>query len=126
MTRITKMNTDSNNVSALAVKSPRKEDISANANRVNWRLKSDKFHGSLKKNHNNNIVNHALKEHEDLLKFIDPILKLLKSKTVTPPAKDLASLVLSASVLQKNALKKLSQMINFDNILNYIPSNFKA
>ena len=46
-------------------------------------------------------------------------------KTVTLPAKDLASLVLSAAVLQKNTLEKLSWMINFDNIPNYIPSDFK-
>ena len=71
------MNTDSKNVSASDTKSARKEYIKANVNRFNWRLKSDKSDG-LKNKNNNNIVNQALKEHEDLLKFLNPILKSLK------------------------------------------------
>ena len=99
-TRITKMKTQRNDVSAANAKSARKENIKANANRVGWRNKSDiPSDGS-----NNNNVNSALKEHEEFLQFLDPILESLHSKTVTLPAKDLASLVLSAAVLRKNAL----------------------
>ena len=115
-----KMNTNSNNISASSAKSARKENINANENRVNWRLKPESD-GSPK----NNIVNQALKDHEELLKFLDPILESLQSTAVTLPAKDLASLVLSAAVLRKNALEKLSRTMNSDQIPNSVPSNFK-
>ena len=65
-------------------------------------------------------MNQALKDHEELLKFLDPILESLQSKTVILPAKDLASLVLSAAVLRKNALEKLSRTMNSDKIPNSV------
>ena len=120
-TRITKMKTHCNDVSASNAKSARKENIRANVNRVGWRQKSDNpTDGSP----NNNVYN-ALKEHEEFLQFLDPILESLQSKTVTLPAKDLASLVLSAAVLRKNATEKLSRTINSDKIPNSARSDFK-
>lgn len=95
-TRITKMKTQRNDVSAFNAKSTRKENIRANVNSVVWRQKSD----ILSDGSPDNNVNNALKEHDIFLHFLDPILKLLKSKTVTLPAKDIASLILSAVLLQ--------------------------
>ena len=120
-TRITKMRTKRNDVSASNAKSARKENVKANANRVGWRQKSDTTTDKSK----DNIVNKALKEHEDLLHFLDPILESLHSKTVTLPAKDLASLVLSATVLRKNALEKLSRTIKSDRSPNSAHFDFK-
>ena len=123
-TRITKMKSNSSNISASSAKSARKENINANENRVNWRLKSDnlKSDGSTSTPINN--MNNALKEHEELLQFLDLIFESLQSKTVTLPAKDLASLVLSAAVPRKNALEKLLRRMDSEHIPDSVHHKF--
>ena len=110
-----------NDASVTNGKSVRKENVKANANRVGWCQKSDIPYDTSKVN----TVNDALKEHEDLLHFLDPILESLNSNTVTLPAKDLASLVLSAAVLRKYALKKIFRTINSDRPPNSARFEFK-
>ena len=70
-------------------------------------------------------MNNALKEHEDLFHFLDPIYESLHSKTVTLPAKDLTSLVLSVAVLRKNAVEKLNRTINSNRSPNSARFDFK-
>ena len=125
-TRITEMNADNTyDISATAAKIARKENVKSNANRVSWRQKSDnpKSDGSIPTPNNN--VNFALNEHEDLLQFLNPILESLQSKTAILPAKDLASLVLSAAVQRKNALEKLLRTSDSEHIPDSARHDFK-
>ena len=91
--------------SAIQAKLARKEGIKANQHRVNWRANSEET--SVSKNDRQSTLSTAYKEHKDILLFLEPFLASLPSTTFQLPAKDLASLALSAAVLHKNANKKL-------------------
>ena len=68
----------------------------------------------------------ALKEHKDLLKFLEPHLASLPSITFTLPAEDLASLALSSAILFKNANEKHERTLKAHFLPKSIPrTDFK-
>ena len=100
----------SSDTSAFQVKLARKENIKANPHRVNWRANSEET--SVSSNDHQSTLSTAYKEHKDILVFLEPFLASLPSSTFQLPAKDFASLALSAAVLYKNANEKLIRTSN--------------
>ena len=86
--------------SAIQAKLARKENIAANPHRVNWRTNSTE-ETSVSSNDRQSTLSKAYKEHTDILMFLEPFLASLPSTTFQLPAKDFASLALSAAVLYK-------------------------
>ena len=100
----------SSDSSAIQAKLARKEGIKANQHRVNWRANSEET--SVSSNDRQSTLSTAYKEHKDILVFLEPFLASLPSSTFQLPAKDFASLALSAAVLYKNANEKLIRTSN--------------
>ena len=102
----------------------RKEKLMSNTNRVNQRFNTDNCTQNLTSlNDNNGQKAKATKDFNDALDLISPKLESLPSTVLYHPAKDLASLTLSAAIAIKHSRDILHNLKH----TSYIPdsANFK-
>ena len=113
-----------NNIIAIQIKLARKENIKANPHNVNCHFNLTE-EASFSSNDRKSTLSKAYTGRKDILMFLEPSLVSLPSTISQLPAKDLASLALSAAVLYKNATEKLICLSTMKAFLSSTRFNFE-
>ena len=109
---------------AIQVKKSRKDKNRSNVNRVNQRFNSDNSNKNLKKTNEDGHKVKALNDFNDIIESLETTLESLPSKVLHHPAKDLASLALSAAIATKHSNETLTRLQSPSSVPNSTRINF--
>ena len=121
----TKLPIQVNQDSAMLVKRSRKEKNMSNVNRINQRFNSNNSNQNFKNSNEDGQKVKAMNDFNSIIESLESTLASLPSKVLHHPAKDLASLTLSAAIATKHAQETLSRLQSSSNLPNSTRINFE-
>ena len=111
---------------AIQVKKSRKDKNRSNVSQVNQRFNSDNSNKNFKTTNEYGQKVKALNDVNNIIDLLETTLESLPSKVLHHPAKDLASLALSAAIATKHSKETLTRLLSPSTVPNSTRINPKA